>query len=62
MLDVPPERQGEQIRTCLEKAAFLTNDEAHRVIHAARKKRGERMKSYRCPFCQCFHLTKQGVE
>jgi hypothetical protein len=45
-------------RMCLEKAAFLSRDEANRHRHAAKKRTGERLSVYRCPNCSCFHLTK----
>jgi hypothetical protein len=47
-----------RLRACEEKEAFLSRDEANRVIHVIRKQGGAKLQSYNCQFCQCWHLTK----
>lgn len=49
-------------RMCEEKTAFLTKDEANRMVHIIRKHRREYMAAYRCQICDCFHLTKQKTQ
>ncbi len=44
-------------RMCLEKAAFLTKDEAKRAKHSMRKTTGMKLSVYHCPNCKCWHFT-----
>lgn len=56
------EKAEARARTCYEKAAYLTKDEANRTIHHIRKHRGQNMSAYRCPICRCWHLTTQKAQ
>lgn len=49
------------IDRCTAKEAFLSKDEAKRVRHHIVKQGGKKLGIYQCPYCRCWHFTKQKV-
>ena len=44
---------------CDSKRRYVTPQEAERSAKTARRKRDEKLRVYRCPHCQGWHLTKK---
>jgi hypothetical protein len=45
---------------CGGKRRFATQAEAVALLIVLRRKDGERMHSYKCPFCHCWHIGHMG--
>lgn len=43
-------------RKCEKKVSYATSDKANMVAHAATKRTGSRIWSYRCQYCNQFHV------
>jgi hypothetical protein len=49
----------EKQKGCWQKKRFYSEDIAKYTAKLQRKRYGQLMKVYRCPFCEFWHLTRE---
>lgn len=50
---------GVEDKMCLNKALYITYEEADRVRKHCEKERGIKLRIYKCPICKGYHLTSK---